>query len=201
MVARNLATRWDEEHPAVGVDPDVCLVEPPPPDRASLTSLRLWEAGHHAPLVAIEVVSPKHPYKDYAVAPEKYAASGTGELWIFDPDLAGPQALGGPHRIQLWVRDEADQFTRVYAGEGPVQSPAVGGWLFAVNEGSRLRLADDPDGRSWWMTGEEAERTAKDAALAAKDAARAEAEAERAAKKAALARVAELEAELGHRKR
>lgn len=28
-------------------------------------------------------------------------------------------------------------------------------FLFAVNEGQRLRIADDPAGTAWWMTGEE----------------------------------------------
>ena len=41
LVGRNLAVRWDEEHPKVGVDPDVYVVEPPPPEGDALTSLRL----------------------------------------------------------------------------------------------------------------------------------------------------------------
>ena len=35
-VARNLAVRWDEGHPQVGVDPDVCVLDPAPPDAATL---------------------------------------------------------------------------------------------------------------------------------------------------------------------
>jgi hypothetical protein len=53
---------------------------------------------------------------------------------------------------------------RVYAGEGPVWSAAVDGWLFAVNEGQSLRIAFDEAGTRWWMTSEEAERAAKEAA-------------------------------------
>src|SRR5690606_26883126 len=100
----NLAVRWDERHPAVGVDPDVCVLDPAPPDADALTSVKTWESGHAPPSLAIEVVSDSNPRKDYVVAPDKYAASGIGELWIFDPLLCGPKAQGGPHRLQLWQR-------------------------------------------------------------------------------------------------
>jgi len=192
QVGANLAVRWVEERPAIGVDPDVYVVEPPPPEGDQVTSLRLWEPGHFPPLVALEIVSVSHPNKDYVDAPDKYAASGTRELWIFDPELVGPRVRGGPHRLQVWCRDDSGAFTRIYAGPGPVRSPAVGGWLFAVHEGRRLRIADDEQGTSWWMTATEAEREGKEREREAK-------EREREAKEAALARVAVLEAELARR--
>ena len=71
-------------------------------------------------------------------------------------------------------------------------SPAVGAWLVPTLEGARLRLANDQEATSWWLTAEEAERAAKESERAAK-------ESERAAKEAALARVAELEALLSKR--
>jgi Uma2 family endonuclease len=179
FVARNLAFRWDEARPGIGVDPDVCLLEPSPPDAELLQSLLLWKPGHRAPRLAIEVVSPNHPYKDYAVAPEKYAASGIGELWVFDSQLVGPRARGGPHRLQLWKRSEDASFVRQYAGDGPMLSPTLDAWVFAQDEGRCLRIADDETCRSLWQTSEEAERTAKEAALR---------------------RVAELEAELARAK-
>ena len=194
FVARNLAFRWDEERPRIGVDPDVCLIEPSPPEAEQLQSLLLWRPGHHAPRLAIEVVSRNHPYKDYSVVPDKYAASGVGELWVFDSDLIGSRARGGPHRLQLWARSADASFVRRYAGNGPMLSPALGAWVFAPDEGRRLRIADDEACLSLWLTSEEAERAAKDAERAAKDA-------ERAAKDAALRRVAELEAELARAKR
>jgi Uma2 family endonuclease len=185
IVGRNIAVRWERDRPQIGVDPDVYVVEPPPPERDALKSLRLWEPGHRAPLLAIEVVSASNSKKDYASAPEKYAASGVRELWIFDPQLVGPKAHGGPVRLQIWSRDETGSFARGYAGDGPAHSSAIGAWLFVVDEGARLRIADDAAGISWWTTAEEAERTAK--------------EAERTAKEAALRRIAELEAELARR--
>jgi hypothetical protein len=185
LVARNLAVRWDEANPRIGVDPDVCVLSPAPPEGAGLRSLRTWEVGHAAPLLAVEVVSETNPHKDYVVAPDKYAASGTRELWIFDPLLAGPASHGGPFRLQVWTRAADGTFTRVYAGDGPVRSDAVEGYLVAVDEGRKLRIAEDAGATAFWLTAEEAERAAK--------------EAERAAKEAALTRIAALEAELAKR--
>jgi hypothetical protein len=59
-----------------------------------------------------------------------------------------------------------------------VRSETIGAWLVAVDEGRKLRVADDEAATRFWLTPTEAERAAKDAALA---------------------RVAELEAELGRR--
>jgi Uma2 family endonuclease len=164
-VGRAQAVRWDERHKQVGVDPDVCVVEPRPPEGDSLKSLLAWRPGHRMPRLAIEVVSTENSNKDYLIAPEKYAACGVEELWIFDPLLAGP-AGRGPVRLQVWRRTRNDDgFERVYAGEGPTFSPYLSAWLFAVDEGRRLRIADDRDGTRWWMTPEEAERAAKEEAL------------------------------------
>jgi len=164
QVGRNLAVRWDQNHPKVGVDPDVYVVEPKPPEGDDVQSLRLWEPGHHAPILAVEVVS-SHPAKDYAIAPDKYAACGVGELWVLDPRKTGPSAHGGPFRIQIWRNDD-DSFVRIYAGDGPARSPLTNGFLFVVDEGQRVRIAEDEDGSTWWMTREESERAAKEAALA-----------------------------------
>ena len=64
QVGANLAVRWDEQHPNVGVDPDVYVVEPPPPEGEEVQSLRLWEPGHEPLLLAVEIVSSR-PSKDY----------------------------------------------------------------------------------------------------------------------------------------
>jgi putative restriction endonuclease len=186
LVADNLALRWHRQTPKVGLDPDLALYEPPPPSPEDLTSVRTWLPGHAAPKVALEVVSPKHPYKDYVTAPAQYAQSGTGELWVFDPLLAGPREGGGPHRLQLWARSRGG-FERVYAGPGPVRSPYLGAWL-VVEGGKKLRLSEDAEGRQLWLTPEEAERQAKVEAEA-------RAEAERAAKEEALAELERLRAE------
>ncbi len=158
QVARNLAVRWIREQPNIGADPDLCIISPKTPEGDELESLCTWLPGHTPPRVAIEVVSRRDPYKDYAVSPEKYAACGVNELWVFDPKMIGPRALGGPHRIQIWVRNPDGTFERMHAGEGPAYSPGLGAWLFAVDEGRRLRIADDREGTSFWPTGEESAR-------------------------------------------
>lgn len=172
QVARNLAIRWDEAHPQIGVDPDVCVLSPVPPEGRDLRSVRTWLPGHTPPRLAIEVVSETNPHKDYLVAPEKYASSGTGELWIFDPLLSGPTSHGGPFRIQVWERDASERLVRTYAGDGPAYSPYLGAHLVVVGEGILLRIAEDADATRFWPTAEEA----------------------------ALARVAALEAELARLK-
>jgi Uma2 family endonuclease len=188
QVARNLAIRWDPAAPAVGVDPDVCVLSPAPPWKrladgsSDLPSVRTWLPGHSAPRLAIEVVSETNAGKDYAIAPDKYAASGTEEVWIFDPHLVGPRTQGGPFRLQVWRRREG-QFVREQAGDGPFYSSFLE--AFAVpTEGGMLRIAARADGTDLWLTGEEAERAAKEAERAAKEAERAAKEAERAAKEA-----------------
>jgi len=209
-VCRNIALRWDEGRPAIGVDPDVCVVEPPPPEGDEVHSLLLWQTGHFPPFLAVEIVSQSRVDKDYSQSPEKYAMNGTRELWVFDPKLVGPKERGRRFRIQVWRRDSDDDFRRVYAGDGPVRSEAVQGWLFAVNEGRSLRIADDEQGTSWWMTPEEAERAGKvvaqrqaeaaqrqaEAAQRQAEAAQRQAEEERAAKEAAERHAAGLAAKL-----
>jgi len=174
FVARNLAVRWVEARPQVGVDPDVSVFRNPPPDHAELRSVRTWVPGHAPPTVAIEVVSETNSVKDYASAPDRYAASGATELWIFDPLLAGPTTQGGPFRLQIWKRS-GEGLARVYAGDGPARSDELGAYLVAVEGGRKLRIAHDADGARMWPTAAE-ERDA------------------------ALARVAELEAELRGRR-
>jgi hypothetical protein len=184
LVARNLAVRFDESRPAIGLDPDVCVLSPAPPGGLELRSVRTWLDGHAPPLLAIEVVSESHPRKDYSLGPDKYAASGTGELVVFDPLLAGPANHGGPFRLQLWRRDEGG-FTRVYAGDGPVHSPTLDAYLVPTDDGRMLRIANDEQGADRWLTTEEEEH--------------ARAERARSEIAAARARVAELEALLARR--
>ena len=186
QVARNLAYRWVQKKPQIGVDPDLCLIVPATPEGEDLEALCTWHEGHHPPRLAVEVVSKNHPYKDYVTAPERYAANGTHELWVFDPKLVGPRALGGPFRLQHWLRNADGEFERVHAGTGPFFSPTLRGWVFAVNDGRRIRIADDREGTRWWETAEESATSARDAATVAAN--------------EALARVAALEAELRGRR-
>ncbi|MBK8697386.1 MAG: Uma2 family endonuclease [Deltaproteobacteria bacterium] len=140
----------------MGVDPDVCLVDPTPPD-AKLRSLRTWEPGHAAPRVAVEVVSRDTAEKDYFEGPAKYAASGTRELWVFDPERRGRGALG-PSVLQVWRRMDDGAFRRVFAGDAPAYSNELGAWLRVTDYGTlaaprrrrsgRASLADRRRGRA-----------------------------------------------------
>lgn len=165
-VFRNLAVRVRVDRPAVGFDPDIALVEPAPPGAADLSSLRLWKAGHTPPRLAIEVVSPSHPYKDYAETPDQCAAAGVQELVVFDPKLVGPRAYGGPCRLQLWRRTEEGAFERTDFGDHPAHSRVLGAYFVATEQGTRLRISADPSAAALWPTAEEAALRDKEAALA-----------------------------------
>ncbi|MEI7893884.1 MAG: Uma2 family endonuclease [Myxococcales bacterium] len=153
LVVRNLALRWDPSHPKVGVDPDVALIEPAPPEGKDVRSVLTWTPGHVAPRVAVEIVSTTDPRKDYVIAPTKYAACGVRELWIFDPNLDGPKEGGGPYVLQIWRmvgRGNTRAFRRVYAGGGPGFSREMAAWLVFL--GGHLRLAEDRAGAKLWPT-------------------------------------------------
>ncbi len=210
-VARNLGIRWIEQEPRFGFDPDLCLIEPSPPEEgvSNLTSLRLWEPGHTPPRLAIEVVSPGHPYKDYVDTPERCAASGVEELWIYDPLLAGPKREEGPLLLQLWRRD-GNTFHRVYAGDGPAHSPYLDAWLrptaSSLPREARLGISDDVDGTRPWLTdAESAERLRRvaeeerEAEKRNREAAERNREAAERNLAAAQTRIAELEAALSRR--
>jgi Uma2 family endonuclease len=170
-VERNRALRWNAMVPQYGVDPDVMLVEPSPPPEKNLKGVKTWLPGHHPPRVAFEVVSEETAEEDYLRKPEKYALSGTHELWIFDPLLAGPRGGHGPHRLQVYRRLPSGALSRVYAGEGPAHSAELGAWLVLTDGGRKLRLADDPEGKRLWPTAAEAERAQKERERAEKESA------------------------------
>ncbi|MGK3989134.1 Uma2 family endonuclease [Sorangium sp. So ce136] len=152
---RTLAIRWNRQHPQLGVDPDVYLVELPPPEGDVVRSLLLWRDGHVAPRLAVEIVNTEHPTKNYVVETQKYVACGVEELWALDPLLEGPRAHGGPFRIQLWRRLDAAS-AQVHAGEGPGWSEVLQGWPHAVqvraSMGWSFDLSTDEAGAERWLT-------------------------------------------------
>ncbi len=162
QVDRNVALRWDASRPTTGADPDVLLMQPAPPEGRALTSLDLWKPGHHPPRVVVEVLSLNTAEKDYLDAPDRYAAAGVGELWIFDPKGFGPAVPEGPYVLQVWRRTAEGAMDRVYEGDGPAFSQELGAWLVVTDGGEMLRLADDREGTQLWLTGEEQERQARE---------------------------------------
>jgi hypothetical protein len=189
-IARNLAFRWLPEHPKTGLDPDISVLLPGPPDFDDLTSIRLWEPGRTPPPFAVEVVSGSHPYKDYARVHEGYAAMGVAELLVFDPMLFGPKAFGGPVSLQLWQRDVSGAFERVHFGNDPVYSKVLDAWVSA--EGRHILISEDRAGTRRWPT--EVDEARQAAIVAQNEAAQARALAERSQAEARrrLAEVKEL---------
>jgi hypothetical protein len=182
-IARNLAIRFYAEDERVGIDPDLCVLAPPPDNLDELGSVCLWKPGHTAPTLCIEIVSTNHPNKDYVAIQDRYAALGTHELVVLDPMLAGPKSLGGPVPVQLWRRDASRSFDRVHFGDSPVYSEVLDAWI--ILEGRQAAIAEDRAGKRRWLNeaGEsraEAERARAEAERAQAEAERAQAEAERA---------------------
>jgi len=200
-IAADLAVRWMPEYPRTGADPDVCVIEPAPPDFDDLRSLRLWEPGRVPPRLGIEVVSASLPHKDYGSIQERYAAMGVEELIVFDPLMCGPASLGGPVPLQLWRRDATLAFERLSFGTDPVYSQVVDAWFIA--DGRDLNISNDRSGTQRWLTDHEQLASAREAferAQALRDAAetraeRAQAQAERAQAQAEQVRARAEEAE------
>ena len=193
-IRRNLAIRWDARNPRVGVDPDVCWIDPLPPgwNEGEIDSLRLWQPGHRVPRIAFEIVSRHHPYKDYARVQDKYAVVGVEELWVFDPRRFGPRSLGGPVLLHQWTRSTAGVLVRRHFDDGPARSDTLEAWVIPQAAG-HLVIADDQAGRQPWPTLADAERERAD-----QERNRADQERDRADRE--HARVKELETELRMRK-
>jgi Uma2 family endonuclease len=182
LIGCEMACRWDSAFPKVGVDPDVYVVDRPPPrnKKGKIGSLRTWEGGHHPPLLAIEIVSDSRPGKDYKDSPEKHDLLGTFELWIFDPHLSGYTKEQPPVPLQVFQRETNHCLVQMHAGAGPYRSDALDAWVMVIED--ELVIADDREGNDRWPTLEEAEkRRADEEAQRANDAnKRANEEAQRA---------------------
>jgi Uma2 family endonuclease len=192
LIGCELAFRWDESHPKVGVDPDVYVVEEPPRGAdGDIRRVRTWEKGNRPPLLAIEIVSRSRPQKDYTHSPEKHDLLGTNELWVFDPEMYGHSKDQPPVSLQIFQRETNAELVQTYGGNGPVYSEVVAAWVSVVD--AELIISNDREGTERWLTlEEEASQRADAEARRADD--------ERLEKEKALARVAELEALLAQRK-
>ncbi len=218
QVGKDLAHRWDPNEVRVGVDPDVYVLEPPPPEGDDVLRNRVWEPGHRPPKLAVEIVSESRPDKDYVRSPMRHELLGTEELWIFDPMFFGRSPQQPSVHLQMFRRT-GGRLSRVYAGHGPMFSQALSAWVFVTDE-DHIGIADDKACTQVWPTREEMalkkaddervakeqalkkaddERAAKEQALKKADDERAAKEHERSAKEHALARIAELEALLAER--
>lgn len=144
---------YQQYNPHARVAPDVYVLPGVAPD-AAVPSWKVWETGI-VPSFALEVVS-RDWEKDYAEAPERYAALGVEELVLFDPQYTARrdgirfQRFRRPAHagLQLAERTDADR----------VASEVLGCIIRAVgvDQALRLRLALPPDGTELFPTAEEA---------------------------------------------
>jgi hypothetical protein len=181
---------YEQFNSTARVAPDIYVLPGVPPE-THVRTWKVWETGI-APRFALEIVS-TDGRKDYEEAPERHDAAGTEELVVFDPWPA-TRPRGEGIRWQIFRRGPKG-LARVETSDADrVASVALGGWLRVIGDAleQRVRLSSGPTGDAIFPTAEEAERHAKEAEREAK-------EAEREAKEAALARIAELEAELRRR--
>ena len=226
LIGQDQAQAWDSADARISVDPDVYVLVPPPPEGTKLVRNRIWEPGHYPPKLAVEIVSPSKPGKDYDDAPLRHEILGTEELWVFDPDLYGRgRDIPKPVLLQVFLR-QGQQLVRQHTGSGPAFSRVLNAWVFVTEDG-HIELSDDIARKHVWLTKEEMaeekakkaqklakkvqkladeERIAKELAIKkvdeeriAKELAIKKADEERIAKEQALARLAELEAMMAAR--
>jgi Uma2 family endonuclease len=165
---------WDATNPKLCLSPDI-MVRVGAPDQP-LPCLKVWEFG--APDLAVEIISRSDTGSlAWDLKLQRYRAAGVAELVRFDPeDTRTPLRIWDRIDDDLVERDSAHAFAR-YCDVLELW------WLVTPDErlGQRLKLARDSAGREMLLSSRES------------------AEAERAAKEAALARIAELEAQLSMR--
>ena len=171
---------WAQYEPTRCLAPDVYVLPGVPQDIA-IDVWKVWER-EVVPSFVLEVVG-RDPHKDYVLSPGRCAELGVKELVVFDPFPSRQRRVFQVYRrvrrgFRLVESTDADR----------VRSRELGCFIRVVGTGAatRLRLATGRSGGDIFLTGEEAERAAK--------------EEERAAKEAALRRIAELEAELAARR-
>jgi Uma2 family endonuclease len=201
-VGSNQFVYWDATNPKLCLSPDI-MVRIGASDQP-LPCLKVWEFG--APDLAVEIISRSDAGSlTWDLKLLRYRAAGVAELVRFDPeDRETP--------LRIWDRIEDDLVERDPAHSHARYSDVLELWWQVMPDarlGQQLRLARDAAGKEILLSSrerldaeraaKEAERAAREAERAAKEAERAAREAERAAKEAALARIAELEAQLSKR--
>jgi Uma2 family endonuclease len=161
---------WKQYDPVESFAPDLYVLEGVPQNIA-IDVWKVWEHGGIVPSFVLEVVG-KDATKDYDESPKKCAALGVEELVVFDPF---PSTRGRRVPLQLFRRTPSGGFHRVEVkSRDRVRSRVLGCFVRVVGTGAeqRIRLATGARGTDLFPTGEEA----------------------------ALARVAELEAQLARRR-
>jgi len=179
LVASDQFVYWDASSPGKRLAPDLA-VRRGSAEGHRLDSWKTWRLG--APELGVEIVS-RSDQSDrvFEEKLERYREAGVLEVVRFDPE-------DSRRHLALWDRIDGDLVERKLGGSEALFCDTLGLYWCVISDpelGPTLRLANDPRGQFLVPTPEEAERAAKEAALAERD--------------EALARIAELEVELGKR--
>ena len=169
---------FDASNPKACLAPDVFLklgAEGP-----EIDSWKTWERG--TPDLAIEIASRSDaPDEPWQTKLDRYHRSGIPELVQFNE--------GSPQQLRIWDYVNGDLAERIVSADAPAPCAALGLWWVVVPDprwGTRLRLAHDAHGRHLVPTRSETEIAERQAEAAAR-------EVEADARRAAEARVRDLE--------
>jgi Uma2 family endonuclease len=178
LVSSDQFVYFDPTDPKKCLSPDLGVRLGVP--RRRIPSWKTWEWG--APQVGVEIVSPSDsPRRVELRKLERYRQAGILEIVWFQPE---ERALP----LRFWDLVGGDLVERDPSAPETRRCDALG-WFWYVREepglGPALRLTRDREGKDLVLSPAETERAAKEVALAATE--------------AALARVAELEAELAQK--
>jgi Uma2 family endonuclease len=191
LVASDQFLYWDPTDPRRCLAPDLALRLGSAYERIS--TWKVWERG--APDVAVEIVSDSdRPQPTWDVKLERYRCCGVRELVRFD-------ATNAERPLRVWDLVDGDLVERALDGPRAESLVLQFWWVLHPDETGvpLLRLARDPEGVDLLPTGLERERRGRLAAEAERQRGEAEREREAQARRAAEARIGELEAELRRR--
>ena len=184
LVSSDQFLYFDPTNPARCLAPDVA-VRLGQPQVLSVPSWKTWELG--APHVGVEIVSDWDKTNSTTEQKlERYREAGVLEVVRFDPSGREP-------RLRLWDLFDGDLVERDLSDEEARRCDALAAYWVVVEHPtlkSTLRLSRDREGRDLLPTPAEAMQAKYEA----------EKEAARREKEAALARIAELEAELARKR-
>jgi Uma2 family endonuclease len=189
---------WLADDPTAALAPDICVRRGSTP--GLIRTWKTWERG--APEVAVEIVSDSDATPAaWAIKLASYRRLGVLELLRFDPDADPGEAL------RVWYRQQGDLIERALDTQGVAPSAVLPiTWAVAPADELPIALRIRAGGVDAPLVPTHAETRRLDAEARRLETERAEAEARRAhdeatARRAAEARIAELEAELARRDR
>ena len=193
LVSADQFLYFDPTNPKRCLAPDLAVRLGQPP--VLVPSWKTWELG--APHVGVEIVGDWDKTDSTTEQKlERYRQAGILEVVRFDPSGKEP-------RLRLWDLFDGDLVERDLSDPEARRCDALGLYWTIVEVPvlkSTLRLSRDKEGRDLLPTPAEAAEARFHAEQRTANEARRLAEAERAEKEAALARIAELEAELARKR-